>query len=162
MRKGKSGFYKGVYIVENKEKYKGKQNPVYRSSWESRFCHWLDHHPSVKTWCFECLVIPYFSDVDKKMHRYITDFCFIEVDSKNNQRRFVVEVKPEKQIIPPKPPKNKNGKAQRRYIYESTTYVKNRCKWRAAEEYCKKKGYEFRIVCLVKGNWKVYSLNEII
>lgn len=96
------------------------------------------------------------------MHKYITDFCFVEIDTKGNQRRFVVEVKPEKQIVPPKQPKNNNRKAQKRYIYEAHTYAKNRSKWDAADAYCKKKGYEFRIACLVKDNWKVYSLNEII
>lgn len=162
MRKDKSGFYRGVYLVENKEKYGGKANPIYRSSWESKFCYFLDHHPNVQKWCFECLVIPYYNSIDKKIHRYITDFCFQEVDKKGNKRRFVVEVKPEKQIIPPKPPKNKNAKAQIRYAYEAETYARNRCKWRAAEDFCKKRGYEFRLVCLVSNFWKIYSLNEII
>ena len=162
MARRHSGFYKGVYIVENKEKFKGKANPIYRSSWESRFCHWLDFHPSVTNWCFECLVIPYFSVTDKKMHSYITDFCFQEIDTKGNKKRFVVEVKPEKQTQPPKQPKNKNGKAQIRYIYECHTYAKNRCKWEAADAYCQKQGYDFRIVCLVGEKWKVYSLKDII
>ena len=162
MARRHSGWYQGVYIVENKEKYKGKQNPFCKSSWEHRFSFFLDHHPDVKKWCFECLVIPYYSTIDNKMHRYITDFCFEEVDEKDQKRRFVVEVKPESQIVPPKQPKNNNRKAQKRYIYEATTYARNRCKWGAAEDYCKKHGYEFRIACLVKGNWKVYSLNDII
>jgi hypothetical protein len=163
MRKGNSGFYKGVYIVENKEKYKGKNNPIYRSSWESKFCHWLDFHQSITNWCFECLTIPYFNYIDKKMHKYITDFCFQEIDSKGNKRRFVVEIKPEKQLRPPKMPKNKNVKAQMRYENECHVYAKNRYKWKAADEYCKKYGFEFRIVCLVSGDtWKVYSLKDII
>jgi hypothetical protein len=112
-------WYQGIYIVENTEKYKGKSNPICRSSWEHRFSFFLDHCPNVNMWCFECLIIPYYNEIDKKMHRYITDFCFAEVDSKGQTRKFVVEVKPKKQITPPKIPKNKNNKAQKRYIYEA-------------------------------------------
>lgn len=162
MKKNRKGFYQGIYIVENKEKYKGKNNPICRSSWEHRFSFFLDHHPDVKMWCFECLVIPYYNRIDNRMHRYITDFCFVETDSEENTKKFVVEIKPKKQILPPTPPKNKNKKAQKRYICEAHTYAKNRFKWEAADKYCKEKGYEFRIVCLVGENWEVYSINDIV
>lgn len=161
MRKRRKS-YKGQYIVENKSKYKGKKDPIYRSSWESRFCHMLDTNPNIKSWCFECLIIPYYNEIDKKMHRYITDFCFIEVDKNGDIRKFVVEVKPKTQIMPPKQPKNNNQKAQRRYIEEAHTYVKNRCKWKAANDYCQKKGLEFRLVSIVKENWEVFTIKDII
>jgi len=146
MEKGKSGFYIGEYKVENKKKYIGAKNPVYRSSWESRFCYFCDHSPSIKKWGFECLEIPYLSAIDKRIHRYYPDFYFEEVDKNGNERKFVIEVKPASQTRPPKKPKNNNRKARKRYIYEAHTYVTNRCKWDAAREFCAKRGLEFKII----------------
>jgi len=164
---GKRGNYsKGIYIVENNEKYFGKSNPKYRSSWESKFCYFLDHCNNVTKWAFESIIIPYVNEIDGKTHKYITDFCFEEVDKNGKVRKFIVEIKPEKQTKPPKPPKNQNKKAQKRFLYEAQTYIKNICKWRAVHSYCLKKGLEFRIVSLlvVNGNaqWDVVSLDQIL
>jgi len=165
MRKNKDGFYTGEYVVENKEKYTGKTNPKCRSSWEHRFCHFLDHQTQVKKWEFESIKIEYFFPIDKKIHRYFPDFYFEEEDKFGKTRKFMVEVKPKNQVFAPKSPKNNSNKRRQRYLYEAQTYVRNRCKWEAAENYCKKKGYEFRLASLVnhKGNniWKVFSLNQI-
>jgi hypothetical protein len=143
----------------------GKKNPRCRSSWEHKFCYFLDHQPQVKKWSFESIEIQYYYPIDKKVHRYYPDFYFEEEDNSGKTRKFLVEVKPKTQTIPPKAPKNKNRKARKTYIYEAQTYVRNRCKWESAKEYCKRKGYEFRIVSLVKrkGNevWEVFSLNQI-
>jgi len=164
-RRKKDGFYKGKYIVENRQKYLGKTDPIYRSSWESKFCYFLDHTPQVKKWNYECIEIEYYNPIDKKIHRYFPDFYFEEEDNNNKKRTFIVEVKPKSQIRPPKAPKNNNGKARLRYLNEAKTYVINKCKWESADAYCRKKGYEFRIASLVriKGNdiWKVVSLKQI-
>jgi hypothetical protein len=164
MKKNKIVFWQGKYLVENVNKFCGKINPiVYRSSWESKFCYFLDHHPNVKKWCYECLEIAYYNPLDKKMHRYYPDFYFEEENNKGNKRIFVVEVKPKTQIIPPKEPKSNRGR--KRYLYEAKTYITNRLKWEAAEKYCDSKGYEFRIAVLEKvkdlEQWKVFSLKQI-
>jgi len=165
MRKNRDGFYTGEYVVENKEKYTGIKNPKCRSSWEHRFAHFLDHQPQVKKWSFESIIIEYFFPIDKKIHRYFPDFYFEEEENGGKVRKFLIEVKPKTQIFTPKEPKNNNNKRRLRYLYEAQTYVKNRSKWEAADLYCKKYGYEFRIASLVKnkGNdiWKVFSLNQI-
>lgn len=138
--------YKGTYVVENKDKYLGNKNPSYRSSWESRFCYYLDHDSSVKKWGYECLEIPYFNAIDKKVHRYYPDFYFEEIDKDGKARKFVIEVKPSNQTQPPQQPKNNNGKANKRYVYEAYAFVKNQCKWEAAKKFCQDKGFEFMVI----------------
>jgi len=139
-------FYNGEYQVVNKQKYIGEKNPRYRSSWECRFCYFLDFQPKVILWGYECLVIEYFNVIDKKIHRYYPDFYFEKLEQDNSISKFVVEVKPANQTVPPKPPKNGNKKAQKRYIYEAHEYVKNKCKWESSEEFCKKRGLKFKVI----------------
>jgi hypothetical protein len=43
--------------------------------------------------------------------------------------------------MPPKPGRNTKSLLRRQ-----AEYVKNRAKWQAAEQWCKKKGYEFCIL----------------
>lgn len=165
MKKNKKGFYQGEYIVENAHKYIGKHNPLYRSYWESKFCNFLDNHRNIVKWGFEEIEIPYLNMVDKKIHRYITDFYFEEIDLNNNLSKYIAEVKPLRQTKPPKKPKNRNQKANKRFLYEAHTYIKNVCKWRTAEQYCNKRNINFRIVSLVnkKGfyNWEVFTLKQL-
>ena len=67
--------HKGKYTVRNRSKYVGKvDSVVYRSSWERRFMVWCDDNPAVIAWNSEEVVIPYYSPVDNKMHKYHVDF----------------------------------------------------------------------------------------
>lgn len=134
--------YKGFFKPKNPKKYKGNpQAIVYRSRWESMFMSYLDNHDSVLEWASEELVIPYFSQVDGKMHRYFPDF-WIKVKQKNGTTKvMVVEIKPYKQTQAPKPGKNKA-----RYINEAQTYIINSNKWAAAKAFCESNGWTFSIV----------------
>lgn len=137
--------YSGRYKVVNVDKYKGDHtNVVYRSLWERHVFSWCDSNPKVKKWSSEELIIPYYYDVDKKYHRYFPDIL-IEMQDKT----ILVEIKPEKETVPPINP-NKS----KRYIAESLTYVKNMNKWEAANEYCKDRGWEFQI-------WTEKTLQEM-
>ena len=140
------GTKHGEYIVKNRDKYIGTKMPKYRSSWEERWCYWFDHNNNVIKWGFEMLTIPYFYQVDKKTHRYITDFYAEIKDNKGEIRKYVIEVKPYQQTLLPKAPKNQNKKAQNRYLTEMTTFVKNKNKWDSAIAYCEKKGLRFMIL----------------
>ena len=140
-----SNAYQGEYVVKNKEKYIGGSNPKYRSSWEARFCYFLDHNDSVIKWGYECLEIEYFSVIDKKIHRYYPDF-YVEINKNEQIKKYVVEVKPANQTVPPKQPKINNKKAYKRYIYEAHQFVRNQCKWEAAKDYCNKKEMEFKVI----------------
>ena len=113
-----------------------------RSSWETRFASWVDKNPQVVKWSSEETIIPYRCPTDNKIHRYFVDFK-IQVRGKDNLlRTYLVEVKPAKQTQPPVYP----GKRTQKYLTESLTYLKNQAKWKAATEYCKDRGWEFKII----------------
>jgi hypothetical protein len=137
-------YSSGEYIVENKEKYIGEKNPKYRSSWEQKFCYFLDHNTNILRWGYESVSLTYFSPIDNKTHRYFLDFYFETVNKQGNIEKYLVEVKPYEQTLPPKKPKNKKG--EKRFLYEAQTYIINKCKWEAAEKFCKSRGVNFQII----------------
>lgn len=132
--------YKGIYPIKNRHKYRGDANNiVYRSSWEFRIMLWCDESPEVKNFSSEEIVIPYRSVIDGKLHRYFVDFL-IEFA---NGKKLLVEVKPEKETRPPKPPKKKTPKSESKYLLEAETWAKNHSKWLAAIEYANKNDMQF-------------------
>lgn len=134
--------YHGRYSPKNVEKYAGDASSVtYRSLWERQVMRWLDENPNVVKWNSEEVVIPYLCETDNKVHRYFMDF-FVEFGSGDT---FLIEVKPEKQTKVPRKRNTTSGKQSRRFLSESLTYVKNQSKWRAATQYCAKKGWTFAI-----------------
>ena len=135
--------HKGRYVLKNPKKYEGDPtNVIYRSSWEKRFMIFLDNHESIISWGSEEVVIPYYWEVDGKMHRYFPDFV-VTMKTTSGVVRMLIEVKPYSQTIQPK---KTRGKREQTYLLEVETYTKNRAKWNAAEEYCKDRGWMFRIV----------------
>lgn len=137
-KKFKQGFYKPI----NADKYHGDiQNIVYRSSWERKAMFKFDTASNVVWWSSESEIIPYVSPKDLQYHRYFIDFTVCMKTSDNNLKTFIIEVKP---FIETQPPKQK--KKSKRYIEEVVKYGVNTAKWKAAEEYAKKKGYIFQIL----------------
>jgi len=136
-------FHKRMYKPMFPEKYEGDPtNIVMRSSWETRFASWCDKNPSVVKWLSEETIIPYRCPTDNRIHRYFVDFK-IKVRTKDNQiKTYLVEVKPAKQTQPPEFP----GRQTKRYLTESLTFMKNQAKWRAANEWCKDRNWEFIII----------------
>ena len=133
---------KGKFTPQNPKKYNGNpDNIIYRSSWELRCMKWFDDNPNIIWWSSEELAIPYYSPVDKRMHRYFPDFI-IKVKRKDDTiMTYVVEVKPEAQTKKPtQKRKTKN------FLRESITYVVNQMKWKAADEFCHAHGWQFKIV----------------
>lgn len=134
--------YKGTFKPVNPQKYRGNvNNIIYRSSWELRCMKWFDRTENVLWWSSEELVIPYFSPVDNRVHRYFPDFV-INVKGKDGKKKtYVIEVKPEQQT---KAPTQK--RRTKKYIQEAATYVVNQSKWKAADKFCQENGWEFRIL----------------
>lgn len=141
---GGSNTYKGKFVPQNKEKYKGNNlhKITYRSSWENFIMGWLDRNPAVEKWNSECMVIPYWSSADNKKRRYYMDFWVRFKDGKE----FLWEVKPAKETVPPKKPRQLTTKTKQRYMHECYTYTVNTEKWRAALDICQKHNMEFKIV----------------
>lgn len=130
--------YQGRYTPAFPHKYKGDfRNIIYRSSWEYKFMKWCDLTPSVEEWGSEEIIIPYISPVDGKKHRYFPDF-YLKVDNK----KYMVEVKPFKQTLEPATQK----RMTKRYITEVVTWSVNQAKWKAAREFCKDNGWEFKLI----------------
>ena len=135
--------YSGLFKPRYPQKYIGDPtNIVYRSSWEVKLMGWLDNNPDIISWCSEEIQIPYKSPVDGKWHRYFPDFL-VKVKTKDGQlKTMILEVKPKKQTLPPEPRK----RVTKQYINEVTTWGVNQAKWKAAEEYCKDRNWEFHVM----------------
>ena len=132
-------FHKRKYIPVFPEKYVGDPtNIIMRSSWETRFASWCDKNPSIVRWSSEETIIPYRCPTDNNIHRYFVDFKI----TTNNGKTYLVEVKPKSQTQPPVYP----GRRTQRYLTESLTFMKNQAKWKAADNYAKDRGWEFKII----------------
>jgi hypothetical protein len=140
-RKRTSKFKQGIFNPVNKEKYKGTLPILYRSSYELKYMRWCDHNPAIISWGSESIIIPYQNPLTGRVSRYFVD-SNITLKTKNGElKKYLIEIKPAIQTIPPKPSKN-----TRSLLRRQAEYVKNRAKWAAAEQWSKKKGYEFCIL----------------
>ena len=132
-------FHKRKFSPVFPEKYVGDPtNIIMRSSWETQFANWCDKNPSIIKWSSEETIVPYRCPTDNKIHRYFVDFKITTVNSKT----YLVEVKPKQQTMPPVYP----GKQTQKYLTESVTFIKNQAKWKAATEFAKDRGWEFKII----------------
>lgn len=135
--------YSGKFKPKNYKKYKGDPTKIfYRSLLERRFMVWCDNNEKVIEWGSEELIIPYKSPVDKRVHRYFPDFYIKYVNKEGQVMREIIEVKPHKQLFPPKQPKRKT----KRFISEVSTYIINQAKFSAAREFCEDRKLKFRIL----------------
>ena len=135
--------YKGRFTPRKPEKYKGDpKNIIYRSSWEKKCMIYFDNTDNIVWWSSEELIIPYYSPVDKRMHRYFPDFI-IKVKRKDGSiMTYVIEVKPFSQTQKPV----QKSRRTKKFLQEAATYVVNQSKWKAAEEFCHEHGWEFKIL----------------
>ena len=135
--------YKGRYRPSNPKKYRGdSSNIIYRSLWERKFMVYCDNHSKILEWGSEEIALPYRSPIDNKIHRYYPDF-YIKVKEKNGKiKRYIIEIKPKKQTVEPKVKKRKT----KGYIYEVYEYARNQAKWKAAQEFCKDRMWEFKVL----------------
>jgi hypothetical protein len=134
--------YKGYFKPKNPSKYNGNpSNIVYRSSWELKLMIFLDNHPDIIQWSSEEIIIPYISPIDGKKHRYFPDFKITKINKEGKKETSIIEVKPAAQTKPPE----RQNKVTKRYITEVKTWGINEAKWKAAEEYCKDRGWTFHI-----------------
>jgi hypothetical protein len=105
----------------------------------------LDNNASIIEWASEKVVINYKSQIDNKIHRYFVDVDFIVNGNDGIQRRYLIEIKPFEQTIPPKMPTRKTTKAIQRYNQAILTFQKNQDKWTYARVWAKNNGYIFDI-----------------
>ena len=135
--------YKGKYKVRCPYKYKGDPTKViYRSLWELKFMTYCDTNINILEWGSEEVYMWYRSPVDNRPHRYFPDF-YIKVREKDGTiKKYIIEVKPQRQTKPPARPKRQT----KGYLREAFEYAKNQAKWKAANEWCLDRGFEFKIL----------------
>ena len=135
--------YKGKYKVRAPYKYKGNPTKVvYRSSWELKFMNYCDTNTNILEWGSEEMYVWYKSPVDNKPHRYFPDFYIKARESNGQVKKYIIEVKPQRQTQPPAKPKRQT----RGYLREAYEYAKNQAKWKAANEWCLDRGFEFKVL----------------
>lgn len=134
--------YKGWFRPKNPKKYKGDaENIIYRSTWELRVMKHFDEDPNVLWWASEELVIPYRSPVDQRIHRYFPDFIAHVRQKGGIEKTLVIEIKPERQTQKPV-----QKRRTQKFIQEAATYAINQEKWRAADIFCQKNGWQFMVL----------------
>ena len=140
----KKRSYKGKYKPSNPKKYKGdSSNIIYRSLWERKVMVYCDTSPYILQWQSEEIVIPYRNPVNGRLSRYFPDFWVKYQNDKGTITQKIIEVKPKKYTISPRQNPKRKTKLWKSEVLE---YLKNTAKWKAAEKYCKKRGYSFQIL----------------
>ena len=136
--------YSGKFRPSNYLKYKGDpSNIVYRSLWELKFMNYCDKNENILEWGSEELWIPYVSPKDNRVHRYFPDFYIKYKNRQGNIQKSLIEIKPLKQTKKPNmSPKRKT----KTWMNEVVTYGVNQAKWRAAEEFCEDRLWDFKIL----------------
>jgi len=137
-----------IYKPLNIKKYKGKNYPICRSSWEFSFCKWLDRNNKIISWSSESVVIKYQDPSCQiykgkiKQRRYYPDYL-VEIETNEGIKTWLVEIKPYKETIPPKQTKRKSTKT---ILYEAKTFKTNIAKWKAAQKFCLRRNWIFKII----------------
>jgi hypothetical protein len=141
-------YHQGKFHPQNPEKYKGDyKNIIYRSSWELKFMRYCDRNQNILEWGSEEFYIPYYDPTTKKVRKYFPDFIMKVKESNGSIKKYIIEIKPKNQTIPPvKTPKKRN----KTFITEALTYEKNIAKWKAAKEFCDDRMIEFKIITEVE------------
>jgi hypothetical protein len=143
-----SKYHQGYYKPFNPDKYMGDPTRIaFRSSWEYKFCTFLDTNDKILKWNSEGITITY-QDTLGNFHRYYPDFYYEAVNSNNPDKidKVVVEVKPYSDTQPPKKPMKESIKSLQNFEYSLKTFMKNKLKWGAASEWCAKRGLQFIII----------------
>lgn len=141
MRKNRK-FSQGIFSPKYPEKYKGSFPIAYRSKWELICMRRLDSNPNVLSWGSESVVVPYQNPLTGRVSRYFIDFNVTLKNKHGEIQKFLIEIKPHVQTLPPKQ-KTRNPKT---LLRQQAEYVKNRAKWKAAEEFAKMKGSSFVVL----------------
>ena len=129
-------YAQGKFQVQNPNKYVGKGEPTYRSSWEFAFMQFCDNNPAVVQWASEAIHVNYRNPFTGKNTIYVPDFLIIYIDKNGKRHGEVVEIKPTKETT------MEAAKSQR----DKAAVALNMFKWEAARKFCAAQGLRFRIV----------------
>jgi len=136
MRRGSNKFSQGVYHPRNPDKYIGKGNIIYRSSWENHFCIFCDSNDHILEWASESVRIPYRHPLTGKQTTYVPDFLIRYRNASDQVITELIEIKPAGQSAL-REGMNQNQRA---------TVAVNHAKWEMARKWSKTQGIKFRVV----------------
>lgn len=131
-----SKYSQGKYVVKNPEKYIGKGQPTYRSSWEMTFMSFCDNNPAVLQWASEAIHVNYRNPFTGKNTIYVPDFLVIYIDKNGHRHGEVIEVKPTKET----------SLQEAKSMRDKAAVALNMYKWEAARKFCAAQGLTFRVV----------------
>lgn len=106
----------------------------------------LDRNEKIQKWGSENFIIPYVDTTrGNEVHRYVVDLFFeiAEYTKDGAPIKWLIEIKPQAQATPKKykrVPRNPN-----KYINDAIVIERNKCKWNAAVEFCKSRGWHFGV-----------------
>jgi hypothetical protein len=132
-----SKYANGFYQIVNPEKYVGKGQPKYRSSWEHTVMRMCDSNPAIVKWASESIHINYRNPFTNKNTIYVPDFFVLYQDANNKQHAELWEIKPNKETTLEAAGNSKRAQA---------AALLNMAKWQAAQAYCKANGLSFRVI----------------
>mgnify|MGYP001205919653 CR=1 FL=1 len=137
----------GYFKPKNPKKYKGDASQIiYRSGWEFKFFKYCDENPKVLEYTAEPVGIGYWHPITKKRATYWID-CYMKTLGKDgNTKEWLIEVKPNKDIVAPTAPKRLTEKQAYRYAREAKVFLINSEKFKAAKEYAKAHNMTFGII----------------
>lgn len=144
--------YVGRYTLKNPKKYLGiGTSPIYKSRNELIAFNKFDMDDKVLRWGYEIIEIPYFCQIDNKIHKYKTDI-YCEIKKGDEIIRCIIEIKQSTDLHPPVKPTLMNQRSKQRYAYSMRSYIVNMNKWKAAADFCKKAN--FKMVLLTEKDLK--------
>lgn len=139
-KSAKKGFYKLVnpekYIMPTSESLSVmksfKDGSVeYKSSLELSAIRYCDFNKHIINFSLEPFGIKYIKPTDGKEHRYFIDLFIVF----STGEKFLVEVKSSSETKEPQLPKRKTAKSIASYNKALQTYIVNKAKWKAAEQF---------------------------
>jgi len=121
----------------NPDKFRGETLPIImRSSWEIEFAKTCDLLPTVVSWNYEAVQIPYRDPITGKQKIYIPDFFVERAEAGGFTRHFVYEIKP----------MHEQKDEFARNSADSMLVARNHAKWGAAIQWCDRHSAEFVIL----------------
>jgi hypothetical protein len=147
-RRGQT-YQQGYYNPKNPAKYVGDITKiVFRSSWEFKFLVWCDNTPQVLRYSSEPISIPYMNPVDRRVHQYFIDMWVEILEESGKVTRWLVEIKPERNLVMPKEPKNPTTKTLKNHLGQVKRVMMNLAKFQAARNFAKFQNMKFGVLRL--------------
>ena len=135
--------------------YKGKYYPSYPRKYKViQQTSFTDHFGRENLWFIVTKMkgylsrgvkslLPYRSPLDNRVHRYFPDFYIKVQENTGHIKRYLIEVKPQNKH---KTKQKKTKRQTKNYLREVYEHAINQAKWKAADEFCKDRIWEFKVM----------------